>query len=213
MGTPLLRPPLLSAGPARKLSLLLLSGQELFKVMEDQTLKQLLPGADPAGALAPGAAAPPPVPLLWEAEQLDMSEALLTVLSALCSLPPERLPSRGPAACAGRGAGSQEAGGPCGSRCAGAQPLQDSDGILAWDPTVEGSQYPQSYLCGQGASGPGCGDLAGSLLGAHLPAGQVTVIGGEKQVGRHHRSLTGTRPRAAPSPRERAQANCVSPGI
>lgn len=106
MGTPLLRPPLLSAGPARKLYLLLLGGQELFKVMEDQTPKQLLPGADPAGALAPGVAAPPPVPLpglppgqgLWEAEQLDMSEALLTVLSALCSLPPERLPSRGPAA-------------------------------------------------------------------------------------------------------------------
>ena len=86
MGTPLLGPPLLSAGPARKLSLLLLGGRELFKVMEDQTLKQLLPGADPAGA--PGAATPPPVPLpglppgqgLWEAGQLDVSEAFLTVL-------------------------------------------------------------------------------------------------------------------------------------
>lgn len=40
-----------------------------------------------------------------EAEQLNVSDAFLTVPSALSSLPPERLPAPCPAACVGRGPG------------------------------------------------------------------------------------------------------------
>ena len=67
---------------------------------------------------------------LGEAKQPNVSDAFLTVLSALSSLPAERLPAPCPAACAGGRAGRR----PSGSHCAWARPCRTMVAAWVWLP-------------------------------------------------------------------------------